>query len=364
MRAAVLEAPNTPLVIKDLLQDEPQYGEVRVKMGAAGICASDHHIMEGTAAFPLPSVLGHEGAGTIEAVGPGVHELKPGDRCILSFVTPCGQCSTCRKGAPQLCDLHQATGSRLLDGTVRLHDQNGREIFQMGKLGVFGEHVVTAQQACFVMPDEVPMEVAALIGCSVTTGVGAVINQPAAEAGMTVAVIGAGGVGLNAIQGAKMLNASKIIAVDIHDHKLEFARKFGATDTVNARNVNVGAAVRELSNGGVDFAFDTFGSDVTANQVFDSLGKGGTGVIVGIAPTETVGSFDLVDMVRKQKTMVGSYYGSSSPHRTFQKLVDMYTTGRIDVDSIVQRRYPLDEINEAFHALERGEDGRGVIVYD
>ena len=364
MRAAVLEAPNTPLVIKDLVQDDPQYGEVRVRMGAAGICASDHHIMEGTAAFPLPSVLGHEGAGTIEAVGPGVAELQPGDRCILSFVTPCGQCPTCRKGSPQLCDLHQATGSRLLDGTVRLHDRDGAEVFQMGKLGVFGEHVVTAQQACFPIPDAVPMDVAALIGCSVTTGVGAVINQPTAEAGMTVAVIGAGGVGLNAIQGARMLNAAQIIAVDIHDHKLEFARRFGATDTVNARDVNAAAAVRELSNGGVDFAFDTFGSDITANQVFDSLGKGGTGVIVGIAPTEAVGSFDLVDMVRKQKTIVGSYYGSASPHRTFQKLVDMYVMGRIDIDHIVQRRYPLDEINEAFHALERGEDGRGVIVWD
>ncbi len=364
MRAAVLEAPNTPLTIKDLVQDEPQYGEVRVRMGAAGICASDHHIMDGTAAFPLPSVLGHEGAGTIEEIGPGVTSLKPGDRCILSFVTPCGQCPTCRRGEPQLCDLHQATGSRLLDGTVRLRDDAGREIFQMGKLGVFGEHVVTAQQACFPIPDAVPMEVAALIGCSVTTGVGAVINQPTARAGMTVAVIGAGGVGLNAIQGAKMLNASKIIAVDIHDHKLEFARKFGATDTVNARNVNAAAAVIELSNGGVDFAFDTFGSDVTANQVFESLGKGGTGVIVGLAPTEAVGSFDLVDMVRKQKTMVGSYYGSASPHRTFETLVDAYVNGRIEVDHIVQRKYPLDEINEAFHALERGEDGRGVIVYD
>ena len=364
MRAAVLDAPNTPLKIKDLVQDEPQYGEVRIRMGAAGICASDHHIMEGTAAFPLPSVLGHEGAGTIEAVGPGVRELKPGDRCILSFVTPCGQCPTCRKGQPQLCDAHQATGSRLLDGTVRLRDQDGSEVFQMGKLGVFGEHVVTAQQACFPIPDDVPMDVAALIGCSVTTGVGAVINQPTTRAGMTVAVIGAGGVGLNAIQGARMLNASRIIAVDIHDHKLEFARRFGATDTVNARHIDAAAAVRELSNGGVDFAFDTFGSSETANQALDSAGKGGTAVVVGLAPMEERGSVDLVDMVRKQKTLVGSYYGSASPHRTFQTLVDMYVTGRIEIDSIIQRRYPLDQINEAFHDLEQGKDGRGVIVFD
>ena len=364
MRAAVLEAPNTPLQIQDLNQEEPRYGEVRVRMGAAGICASDHHIMEGTAAFPLPSVLGHEGAGTIEAVGDGVSGLQPGDRCILSFVTPCGQCPTCQKGQPQLCDVHQATGSRLMDGTVRLHDDSGREVFQMGKLGVFGERVVTHQSACFPIPDDVPMEVAALIGCSVTTGVGAVINQPNAEAGMTVAVIGAGGVGLNAIQGARMLNASRIIAVDVHDHKLEFARRFGATDTVNARQVDAAAAVRELSGGGVDFAFDTFGSGDTANTAMDATGKGGTAVIVGIAPMEDRGSVDLVDLVRKQKHLVGSYYGSGSPHRTFATLVDMYRNGRIDVDSIVQRRYPLDEINEAFHDLEQGKDGRGVIVYE
>ena len=364
MRAAVLDAPNTPLRIKDLVQDDPQYGEVRIKMGAAGVCASDHHIMQGTAAFPLPSVLGHEGAGVIEEVGPGVRDLRAGDRCILSFVTPCGQCPTCRKGQPQLCDLHQATGSRLLDGSVRLHDSNGEEIYQMGKLGVFGEHVVTAQQACFPIPDEVPMDVAALIGCSVTTGVGAVINQPSAHAGMTVAVIGAGGVGLNAIQGARMLNASRIIAVDVHDHKLDFARRFGATDTVNARNVDAAAAVRELSGGGVDFAFDTFGSSETANQALESAGKGGTAVIVGLAPVEARGSVDLVDMVRKQKTLVGSYYGSASPHRTFEKLVDMYVNDRIDIDHIVQRHYPLDRINEAFDDLAQGKDGRGVIVFD
>ena len=364
MRAAVLDAPNTPLKIKDLVQDDPGFGEVRVKMGAAGICASDHHIMTGSASFPLPSVLGHEGAGFIESVGPGVNGLKPGDPCILSFVTPCGQCPTCRAGQPQLCDLHQATGSRLLDGTVRLHDQQGNEIFQMGKLGVFGEHVVTAQQACFPIPDDVPMEVAALIGCSVTTGVGAVINQPTARAGMTVAVIGCGGVGLNAIQGARMLNASRIIAVDVHDHKLEFATKFGATDTVNARNIDPVAAVKELSNGGVDFAFDTFGSSGTSQQALESAGKGGTAVIVGLAPTEDRASIDLVTMVRMQKHLVGSYYGSASPHRTFETLVDMYRTGRIDVDSVVQRRYPLDEINEAFDDLAAGKDGRGVIVFD
>ena len=364
MRAAVLDAPNTPMTIRELVQDEPGFGEVRVRMGAAGICASDHHVIQGTAPFPLPSVLGHEGAGTIEAVGPGVTNVQAGDRCILSFVTPCGQCPTCRRGTPQLCDAHQATGSRLLDGSVKLHDENGAEVFQMGKLGVFGEYVVTDQRACHPIPDDVPIEVAGLIGCSVTTGVGAVINQPTARAGMTVAVIGCGGVGLNAIQGAALLNASKIIAVDVHDHKLDFAVKFGATDTVNARKVDPIAAVRELTGGGADFTFDTFGSAETSSQAIEAAGKGGTAVIVGLAPVEARGHIDLVDMVRKQKTVTGSYYGSASPHQTFDTLVDMYRSNRIQVDGIIQRRYGLDQINEAFQDLEAGKDGRGVIVYD
>ena len=234
----------------------------------------------------------------------------------------------------------------------------------MGKLGVFGEHVVTAQQACFVMPDEVPMEVAALIGCSVTTGVGAVINQPAAEAGMTVAVIGAGGVGLNAIQGAKMLKR-------VEDHRGRYPRAQAGVRPQVRRDRHGECAQRQCRRGSARavqrrrrLRLRHVRLGCNGQPGLRLAGQGRDRRDRRIAPTETVGSFDLVDMVRKQKTMVGSYYGSASPHRTFQKLVDMYVTRRIDVDSIVQRRYPLDEINEAFHALERGEDGRGVIVYD
>ena len=200
--------------------------------------------------------------------------------------------------------------------------------------------------------------------CSVTTGVGGVINQPNIRAGMTVAVFGAGGVGLNAIQGAKLLNASRIIAVDILDHKLEFTYKFGATDVINSRSEDPAKKILKLTDGGVDFAFDTFGSAITTEQMMDSLRKGGTGVLVGLAPEGMTGGVNLVDLVRNQKTLLGSYYGSASPHETFAKLVDFYTKGRIDVDSLITRRYPLSEINEAYDALARGEDGRGVIVFD
>jgi S-(hydroxymethyl)glutathione dehydrogenase/alcohol dehydrogenase len=208
------------------------------------------------------------------------------------------------------------------------------------------------------------MDVACLIGCSVTTGVGGVINQPNIRAGMTVAVFGAGGVGLNAIQGAKLLNASRIIAVDIHDHKLEFTYKFGATDVINSRAENPAKKIMELTGGGVDFAFDTFGGAITTEQMMDSLRKGGTGVLVGLAPEGTTAGINMIDMVRNQKSLVGSYYGSASPHETFGKLVDFYTRGKIDIDSLITRRYPLSEINEAYDALGRGEDGRGVIMFD
>ncbi len=363
MRAAVLYEPKTKMPIVELEQDAPKPGEVRVGMGAAGLCASDHHVMVGTAIFPLPIVLGHEGAGTVEEVGEGVTQVSPGQRCILAFVPDCGRCRSCRSGLPNICDTNRLTGTRQYDNTLRLHDGEGRDVHQYAKLGVFGESIVIPQQACFPMPDEMPMEVAALIGCSVTTGVGAAINQPGLKAGMTVAVFGVGGVGLNVIQGARLLNASRIIAVDIHDHKLEFAYKFGATDVINARGQDAVKAIHDLTGDGVDYAFDSFGSKITTRQMVDSIRKAGTAVLVGLAPDGDRAGIDMVDMVRNQKSLTGSYYGSISPHETFGKLVDFYLQGKIEVDSLIVRRYELDEINEGFDALAMGEDGRGVIVY-
>lgn len=362
VKAAVLYEPNQPLVIEELEQDPPKAGEVRVSTGAAGLCASDIHIMHGSAILPLPAVLGHEGAGTVVETGPGVTRVRPGDRCILSFVSNCGHCRMCRSGYPNMCDTNAETGALQYDGTARLHlgDTN---IQQMAKLGVFAESIVIPQQACHPIPDEVPMDVAALIGCCVTTGIGAVINNPVIQPGSTIAVFGCGGVGLNAIQGAKLMNAHRIIAVDIFDHKLEFTYKFGATDVVNAREVDAVEVIRDLTNGGVDMAFDTFGSTQTASQAVNALRKGGTAVLVGLAPVGDTAPVDIVDMVRNQKSLTGSYYGSVSPHETFNKLVDFYNRGLIDVQSLITRYYTLDQINEGFDALAGGEDGRGVIRY-
>ncbi len=364
MKAAVLRTIHEPLSIEDLEQEAPRVGEVAVRIGVAGVCASDHHIMHGTAIQPLPIVLGHEGAGVVEEVGPGVTSVKPGDRCIISFIPSCGHCSRCRSGSPQLCDTHGATGSRQFDGTTRLRDAGGAEVFQMAKVGLFSERIITPAQACAPLPEGVPMEVAALIGCSVTTGYGSVVNTPGIQPGCTVAVWGVGGVGLHAIQAARVLNASRIIAVDVSESKLQFATQFGATDRVDASQVDPVEAIRALTGGGVQFSYDMFGSITTTQQAVDSLGKNGVAVIAGLAPVGDRGGIDLVDLVRNQKRVMGAFYGGASPHETFRTLCDLYLRDEVLVDEIIQRRYPLEEINEGFAALERGENGRGVIVFE
>ena len=362
MKAAVLYGINEPLQIKDLQQGPPKRGEVRVKMGAAGVCASDHHVMTGSAVLPLPVVVGHEGSGTVTEIGDGVQRVKPGDRCILSFVSNCGHCTMCRIGNPHLCDTNMLTGAAQYDGSLRLFDGD-TGIYQMAKLGVFSESVVIPEQACFVMAEGVSMEAGALIGCCVTTGVGAVINSPSARPGMTVAVFGCGGVGLNVIQGAKLMNASRIIAVDVYDHKLEFSYKFGATDVINSREADPVEAIKEITGSGVDMAFDSFGSASTTSATVLALRKNGVAVLIGLAPVGDTAPINMVDLLRNQKTLIGSYYGSASPHESFKTIEKLYLKGELVVDSLVTRRYKLDQINEGFAALDRGEDGRGIIIY-
>ena len=365
VKAAVLYEPNKPLVIKDLEQEDPKSGEVRVKMLYAGVCASDHHFMVGEQNQPLPVVLGHEGAGIIDEVGPNVASVKKGDKCILSFIPSCGFCNACRSGLGNLCDTHRSTGtSRQYDGTLRLKDENGDEVYQMMKLGVFAEKIVIPESACFKIDDDFPTDVAALIGCSVTTGVGGVINQPDMFPGATIAVFGTGGVGLNALLGAQIMNASKVIAVDINDSKLEFSYKFGATHTVNSKSEDPVKKIREITDGlGVDFALDTFGSTQIISQMMASLKKGGTGVIIGLAPDGDMADLNAVDMVRNSKKVLGSFYGSVTPHITFERIINFYKTGKLNIDTVIERTYSLDQINEAYDDLVSGKDGRGVIAF-
>ena len=282
--AAVLYDVNKPYSIEPVELDPPKRGEVLVKVGAAGICRSDLHFAKGEATIALPAVLGHEGSGTVEAVGDGVSMVKPGDRVILSFVPNCGHCHSCETGRPHLCDEHARTSGKLFDGTSRLHTLAGQDLTHMGKVACFAEYAVVPEAGCIPAPAALGFPQMALIGCSVTTGVGAAVFNAGVAAGDSVAVIGCGGVGINVIQGARLAGATTIVAVDVKDSALAFARKFGATHTVNARSEAAVERVQAITGGGAQFAFEAYGGGATTRMAVEMLRKRGTAVIVGIAP--------------------------------------------------------------------------------
>ena len=363
MKAAVLYEYNTPLVVEEVELDEPKSGEVLVKTGAAGICRSDYHFMKGEAKTILPTVLGHEGAGVVEKVGENVSMVKPGDHVILSFVPNCGRCHFCTIGRPNLCDLHGATTGTMYDGTTRLHKAEQR-ISHFGKVACFARHTVVPETGCIPVPMSVPLDTAALIGCCVTTGVGAAVFNAQVQPGSTVAVVGCGGVGLNVIQGARLLNASKIIAIDVGEGQLEFAMKFGATHTVNASFQDPVERVLNITDGlGADYAFEVYGSAETLEAAFSMGRKGGTIVAVGLAPVWEKASIDPVALVRSEKVLKGSYYGSARCHVDMPKMVDLYLSGQLNIDDLITRRYDLDDINRAYDDLAAGQIGRGVIMF-
>ena len=362
-KAAVLYEANKPLQIETLNQEEPRHGEVRVRTSVAGICASDHHYMKGDNKMPMPVVLGHEGSGYVESVGPGVQNFKPGDRVITAFISGCGNCTYCQNGFVNLCTTSNALNTKQYDGTLRLKKEE-KSIHQMQKLGLFSEYLICPQQSLYLLPDEVPMDVAALIGCAVSTGVGSILNQIESKPGIDVVIFGLGGVGLSALMGAKILNCNNIIAVDIKDHKLEFATKFGATHTINSSETDPVKEIMSITgNNGVDMSFDTFGRGSVTNQAIQSTKRKGTTVIVGIAPIGDTVNADMVDLCRNQKTLIGSFYGSISPHESFRQIIKHYLKGEIDIRGLVERTYKLEQINEAFNDLENGQDGRGIIIY-
>ena len=363
MKAAVLYQTNQPLVIEEVEIDPPKAGELKVKMAVAGVCRSDLHFMKGEAIIPTPSVLGHEGSAVVMEVGEGVTNVSPGDHVILSFAPYCGNCESCLTGHPNACDTHQKNASKMFDGTSRLHI-NGQDLGQMGKLGCFGEEAIVPVTGVSKIDPAMSLRAAALIGCSVTTGVGTAIYAAGVTAGSTVAVIGCGGVGLNVVQGARIAGATRIIAVDINDAALEFAGKFGATDSVNAKAGDPLKAVKDLTGGrGVDYAFEAFGSSETITLAFDATRKHGTAIIAGLAPIGEQAGIDGVALVRQEKTLKGAYYGASKPSIDFYHMIDMYESGKLDVDGLITRAYTLDQINEAYDELDRGVVGRGVIDY-
>jgi S-(hydroxymethyl)glutathione dehydrogenase / alcohol dehydrogenase len=361
--AAVLYDVNKPYSIETVELDPPKRGEVLIKVGAAGVCRSDLHFQKGEATIAMPAVLGHEGAGTVERVGDGVTMVKPGDRVILSFVPNCGHCHSCESGHPHLCDEHARTSGKLYDNTSRLHTLSGQDCTHMGKVACFADYAVVPEAGCVPAPAALGFPELALIGCSVTTGVGAAVFNARVQPGDSVVVIGCGGVGLNVIQGARLSGATTIIAVDVKEAALAFAQKFGATHVVNARKENAVARVQALTGGGVHFAFEAYGSGATTRMAVDMLRKRGTAVIVGIAPNGDAAAIEPVVLTRGEKTLTGTYYGSAHPRQDMPRIADWVGRGLIDVASLVQRRYTLAEINRAYEDIETDAVGRGVIVF-
>ncbi|MDA0270821.1 MAG: Zn-dependent alcohol dehydrogenase [Chloroflexi bacterium] len=357
MQAAVLDAVQTPLRLDEVQIDDPEAGEVLVRVVAAGVCHSDLHFIEGTYPGRFPLILGHEVAGVVEAIGAGVTNVTPGDRVIMGFVQPCGHCRFCDSGRPSLCITPSA--ARPADRPARR--RGGDPVNAMTNIGGFAEYSLTPANGLIKVPAGVSLEIAALVGCSVTTGYGAVVNTAKVEPGSSVAVIGAGGVGLNIIQSARLVGAERIVAIDMVDHKLETARKFGATDTVNASAGDAVEAVRGLIGGGVDYAFEAIGLKATAEQAYKMLGRGGTAVVVGmVPPREEISVSARIWM--EEKTLTGSFYGSARFHTDMPRILNLYLQGRLDLDSLVTRRYPLAQINEAFAALKGAEVARSVLT--
>lgn len=365
-RAAVVYECNAPIIVEELELEAPKQNEVMVKMSASGVCHSDLSVINGTISFPFPAVLGHEGAGIIEAVGPGVTSVKCGDSVMLTFVSACGHCDYCTKGRPSLCSKHWGTQPRgtLFDGTSRFH-KDGQAYYQFTRTGTMSEYTVVSETAVIPVAQETPLDKAALIGCGVTTGVGAVMNTAKVEPGSRVAVIGTGGVGLNAIQGASLVGAAQIIAVDIVPRKLEFARQFGATHTVDASQGDPVEAVKSLTNGeGVDYSFEVIGNPTTIAQAFEMLAPGGKAIVIGIPSPDAQVSLPASLFPRGERSLIGSMYGSARMRVDMPRLLDLYRVGKLKLDELITRTYTLDQVNEAFRDMEDGLNIRGVIVYD
>ncbi|MEE4383875.1 MAG: Zn-dependent alcohol dehydrogenase [Pseudomonadales bacterium] len=362
MKAAVLYEVNKPLVIEDVKVSKPGPREVLVRTKAAGVCHSDLHFANGSYPYPLPAILGHESAGVVEAVGDMVTYVKPGDHVITCLSAFCGHCEYCLTGHMSLCqepELHRGESEE-----PRLADPKaGSPVHQFLNLSSYAEQMLVHEHAIAKIREDMPLDVAALIGCGVTTGVGAVIHTAKVEPGSTVVVIGCGGIGLSAINGAAIAGAGRIIAVDRVPSKLELARKFGATDVVNAAEKDPVGEVVEMTGGGVHYSFEAIGLKATAEQAFRMLKPGGTATVIGMIPPGVHVELHGVDFLFEKK-MQGSNMGSNRFRVDMPRFVDFYLAGKLHLDDMISRRIRLEDVNEGLAALETGEVARSVIVFD
>ena len=366
MTAAVLREFGKPLQTEEVLLDPPGPGEVLVKVGAAGVCHSDLRLAEGSLGmFRIPIVLGHEGAGVVVAFGEGVTHVKPGDHVAFCIIPACGACRSCREGKPTLCEPAGMNGGlgALMDGTSRLHLASGEPLKHFLFVSCFAEYTVVPAASAVPIPKSLPLWQAALLGCAVITGVGAVRNVARVQRGESVCVIGSGGVGLQIIKAAQLAGARQIIAVDRNREKHERALSQGATDVVDGSHADLAARVRELSDGGVDHAIEAVGIAATIRLAWDVLRPGGTAVVVGLAPVGMEVSVPAIEFL-SAKNLKGCYYGSGNPAAELPELAEMAVSGRFPLADSVSHFTDLDHIGEAFQRMHAGVGARTVIVMD
>jgi S-(hydroxymethyl)glutathione dehydrogenase / alcohol dehydrogenase len=363
--AAVLHAAHSPFAIEELTLDEPRHGEVLVKIAASGVCHSDYHLVSGATNHPMPVVPGHEGAGVVGAVGPGVTRVKPGDHVTLNWAPDCGHCFYCLRGKPNLCEtfIEPIWAGVMLDGTPRLH-RNGQPVYHFSGLATFADHAVVPQESCVPIRKDVPLKIAALVGCAVATGVGAAMYTAQVRSGESVVVFGCGGVGLSILQGALLCGAYPIIAVDTNAAKMNIARQFGATHTLLSGDDTL-TNIRDLTNGrGAEYAFEAVGIPAVQEIALSAVRPGGMLVLTGLAAMGTGTNLPGAIITRQEKVIKGSYYGTINASRDFPLLLDLYAAGKLKLDELVSQEYTLTQINEAYDAMLTGEVARGVVVFD
>jgi alcohol dehydrogenase len=372
VRAAVLNAmgakppfsQSKPLAIEELELRSPGPGEILVRIGAAGLCHSDLSVINGDRPRPTPMALGHEAAGTVEALGPGVDDLKVGDHVVLVFVPSCGHCGPCSEGRPALCEPGAVanTAGTLLSGERRIF-RDGKPIHHHLGCSAFAEAAVVSRRSAVKVDPELAFDEAALFGCAVLTGVGAVVNTAQVRAGSTVAVVGLGGVGLASILGAVASGARAVVAVDLSEEKLALAKSLGATHTFNAADADVVQKVKDATRGGVDFAVEMAGSTRAFDTAYRITRRGGTTITAGLPPPTATWAMPSVNLVAEERTIKGSYIGTCVPSRDLPRYIDLYRQGRLPVNKLMSGRMKLDEINSGFDLLHEGKAVRQVVTF-
>jgi len=363
INAAVSREVNE-LKIEEVELESPHEREVLVRIHAAGVCHSDLHTYKGELRTTPPVVLGHEGAGIVEAVGPNVTKVKVGDRVMINWLPSCLECPSCLAGRPTLCEKLPATvlQGKMLDGTMRHTTEDGLALKPYLGSATMGDYAVIHQNGLVPIADDVPFDVAAVIGCAVMTGVGAVLNTAQIIAGSSAAVIGCGGVGLSTLLGCVLAGCYPLIAVDIVPSKLEFALELGATHTINSREEDAVRALRRITRVGPDYAFDSVGAPVTMNQALNGVRAGGTAVVMGMHALKEEVPISAAALIAQNKRLLGSFAGSSRPLVDLPKLVELYRGGKLPVDKLITHRYSLNQVNQAFADLESGKLARGVLI--